>query len=157
FCILIAREVLRRMSARPARRYFLCIFLGVAIYIALLSFTRPAQRYLLFVLPLAYLFLMSKPRAGKYLTATAISIYAVLIVFITLNQIATGAVAQKMVQQLSARGWMADTDPGALIGTVGDLFADQEGQATHKPYIVVPGRSPVAIFTMESHPAPFVR
>jgi hypothetical protein len=156
FCLLASRNMLSRAASSPGHRYIVCILLGIAIYIALLSFTRPAQRYLLFVLPLSYLLLLDRVKCGKYWTTATALIYVALIIFITLNQIATGSVAHKMVEQLDAHGWIANTEPGALTGTMGNLFPDQGTDANHRPYIVVAGASPDAIVTVESHPAPFV-
>jgi len=156
--VLLSKEILLEAATPSARRYLLCIFLGVMICVAILSLTRPAQRYLLFVLPLSYFFVMTKSRSGKYITGTSILVYAVLILFITLNQVATGAVAQKMVQQITARGLLDDTEAGDLImGSAGNRFPDQVNGAAQKRYTVIAGKSPNAIVTVESHPAPLVR
>ncbi len=156
--VLLSKDILLDAATPSVRRYLLCMFLGVMIYVAILSLTRPAQRYLLFVLPLSYFFVMTKRRSGKYITGTTISVYAVLILFITLNQVATGAVAQKMVQQITARGLLNDTEPGDLIiGSAGNRFPEQVNGTAQKRYTVIVGKSPNAIVTVESHPAPLVR
>ena len=155
--VLASREVLRATSTAASRRYLECIFVGLSICIVILSLTRPAQRYLLFVLPLSYVCVMDKDRTNKYITAVAASFYAVLILFITLNQVATGAVARKMVQQIAARGLLNDTDPGDVIrGAEGDRFPDQVNGAPQKQYTVIAGTNPNAIVTVDSHPAPMV-
>jgi hypothetical protein len=155
--VLVSKEIVRHAKTQAARHYVRCILVGIVIFILVLSFTRPAQRYLLFVLPLAYLLLMNRKTSGKYVTGIAILIYTALIVFITLNQVATGSVVQKMMGQIAARGLLAATEPGDVIeGVAGDRFADQVGGAAQKHYIVVVGYSPNAIVTVESHPAPLV-
>jgi hypothetical protein len=155
--VLLAKQIMRDAATPSARRYLLCMFLGIVIFVAILSLTRPAQRYLLFVLPLSYFLVMTKSRSGKLVTGTTILVYAMLIVFITLNQVATGAVAQKMVQQIAARGLLDDTNPGDVImGNAGYLFPDQASEAARKHYAVINGNSPNAIVTVESHPAPLV-
>ncbi len=155
--VFLSKEIMLDATTPSARRYLLCMFLGIVIFVAILSLTRPAQRYLLFVLPLSYFLVMTKSRSGKYVTGTTISVYAMLILFITLNQVATGAVAQKMVQQIAARGLLDDTAPGDLIiGSAGNRFPDQVNGAAVKHYTVVAGRSPNAILSVESHPAPLV-
>jgi hypothetical protein len=154
--VLLAKEVLVDAATPSARRYVLCMFLGVVTFIAILSLGRPAQRYLLFVLPLSYFFVMTKRRSGKYITAITILFYITLNLFITLNQVATGAVSQRMVQQITTRGLLNDTDPGKLIiGNAGDRFPDLSRTA-QKRYVVIVGTSPDAIVTVESHPAPMV-
>src|ERR1039458_6389137 len=123
--ILLSKDILLNTNTPSARRYILCMVLGIFIFVAILSLTRPAQRYLLFVLPLAYFFVMTKSRSGKYITGTTILVYVILILFITLSQVATGAVAQNMVQQINARGLLDDTEAGYLMGNAGNRFSDQ--------------------------------
>ena len=155
--VLLSKDILLKTTSRSARRYVLCLVLGVFLFMAILSFTRPAQRYLLFVLPLAYFFVMNKSRSGKFITGTTVFLYGMLSLFITLSQVATGTVAQDMVQQITARGLLDDTEAGALMGTAGNRFPDQVNGAAHKHFTVIAGNSPKAIFTVESHPAPLVR
>jgi len=156
-CVLLSKEILLETTTPSARRYILCMVLGVFLSIALLSFTRPAQRYLLFVLPLAYFFALNKSRSGKFIAVATIVLYGMLNLFITLNQVASGTVAQNMVQQITARGLLDDTEAGDLMGTAGNRFPDQVDGATHKHYTVIAGKSPKALFTVESRPAPLVR
>src|SRR5664280_1846036 len=155
--ILLSKDILLNTTTPSARRYILCMVLGIFIFVAILSLTRPAQRYLLFVLPLAYFFVMTKSRSRKCITGTTILLYGMLILFITLSQVASGAVAQSMVQQITARGLLDDTEAGDLIGSAGNRFPDQVNGAAHKHYAVIAGNSPKAIVTVESHPAPLVR
>jgi len=155
--VLLSKDALLKTATPTARRYVLCMVLGVFIFIAILSFTRPAQRYLLFVLPLAYFFVMNKSRSGKFITGATIVLYGMLNLFITLSQVASGTVAQDMVQEITARGLLDDTEAGDLMGTAGNRFPDQMNGAAHKQYTVIAGSSPKAIFTVESHPAPLVR
>ncbi|MDR3562070.1 MAG: hypothetical protein P4N59_11630 [Negativicutes bacterium] len=155
--VLLSKDILLKTTSPSARRYILCMVLGVFIFIAILSFTRPAQRYLLFVLPLAYFFVMNRSRSGKLITGATIFLYGMLSLFITLSQVATGTVAQNMVQQITARGLLDDTEAGDLMGTAGNRFPDQVSGAAHKHFTVIAGNSAKAIFTVESHPAPLVR
>ena len=156
--VVVSRQALLDAASPAARRYLLCIFAGVALFVFVLSFTRPAQRYLLFVLPLSYFFVINRSRSKNYMTVATVWLYSLLIVFITLNQVATGAVAQKMTQQIAARGLLDDTEPGDVIrGVDGDRFPDEVNGAVPKQhYMVIVGNSPQAIVTVESHPAPLV-
>ena len=154
--VLLSKDILLKTTTPSARRYILCLVLGTFTFIVILSFTRPAQRYLLFVLPLAYFFVMNKSRSGKFITGATIILYGMLNLFITLSQVATGTVAQNMVQQITARGLLPDTEAGDLFGTAGNRFPDEVDGAAHKHYTVIFGNSPKAIFTVESHPAPLV-
>src|SRR5271165_5851937 len=74
--VLLSKDILLDAATPSARRYLLCMFLGVMIYVVILALTRPAQRYLLFVLPLSYFFVMTKRRSGKYITGATILVYA---------------------------------------------------------------------------------
>ncbi len=154
--ILLSKDILLNTTTPSARHYILCMVLGIFMFIAILSLTRPAQRYLLFVLPLAYFFVMTKSRSRKFITGTTILVYGMLNLFITLSQVASGAVAQNMVQQITARGLLDDTEAGYLMANAGNLFPDQGNGAAHKHYTVIAGNSPKAILTVESHPAPLV-
>jgi hypothetical protein len=155
-CVLWGKEVWADTATTSGRRYLFCMLLGVAMFIGILSLARPAQRYLLFVLPLSYFFVITRGRTEKFLNGIAILFYAVLILFITLNQAATGAVSQKMLQQIIARGLLNDTYPGAiLLGSVGDRFPDLDEEST-KRYTVIAGSNPKAIVTVEDHPVPMV-
>ncbi len=154
--ILLSKDILLQTTAPSARRYIRCMMPGVFIFIAVLSLTRPAQRYLLFVLPLAYFFVINKSRSGKFITGATIFVYGMLNLFITLNQVASGNVAQNMVQQITARGLLNDTEAGVLMGNAGNRFPEQV-RAAHRHYTVIAGKSPNAVFTVESHPAPLVR
>jgi hypothetical protein len=155
--VLLAKDTLLNATTSSSRRYVLCMFLGIVIFVAILSLTRPAQRYLLFVLPLAYFFVMTKGRSGKYITGATVMAYGTIILFITLSQVASGAVARNMMQQITERGLLDDTEAGYIMGNAGDRFPDQVNGAPHKGYTVIAGNSPRAIVTVESHPAPLVR
>jgi len=155
-CVLWGKEVWVDTATTSGRRYLFCMLLGVAMFIGILSLARPAQRYLLFVLPLSYFFVITRGRSERFLNGIAILFYAVLILFITLNQAATGAVSQKMLQQIIARGLLNDTYPGAiLLGSVGDRFPDLD-EASTKRYTVIAGSNSKAIVTVEDHPGPMV-
>jgi len=154
--VLLSKDALLNTTSLSARRYILCMVLGIFMFIAILSLTRPAQRYLLFVLPLAYFFVMNKSGSGRVMTGATIFVYGMLSLFIAMSQLASGRVAQNMVQEITARGLLDDTEAGYVIGTVGNRFPDQVSGAAHKHFTVIEGNSPKAIFAVESHPAPLV-
>lgn len=154
--VFLASKILLDATTLSARRYLLCISVGIVIFVLVLSLARPAQRYLLFVLPLSYFFVVNDRRGGRIIAGTAVLLYAALNLFICLNQIATGSVSQEMVQQITERGLLGDTNPGKLImGNAGNRFPDLTGGGA-KGYTVISGSSPNAIVTVESHPAPMV-
>ncbi len=103
-CVLWGKEVWADTATTSGRRYLFCMLLGVAMFIGILSLARPAQRYLLFVLPLSYFFVITRGRTEKFLNGIAILFYAVLILFIVKSGSLTGAVSQRCSQRIIARG-----------------------------------------------------
>jgi hypothetical protein len=135
-------------------RILVCIMLGIVIFIGVLSFTRPAQRYLLFVLPLAYLFIASYLNTRKTLTVIIIFLCMLTNVYITLSQYATGQAALALTQRISESGLIAVTNPEAILGDTGNAFP--VNARMNKKYIVIVGQSPRQLFYAESSPAPFI-
>ncbi|SAK88681.1 hypothetical protein AWB81_04677 [Caballeronia arationis] len=112
---------------------------GLAVLAALLVFSlsRPAQRYLLPLLPLFLLILPREALRKKTLIMVTLLIFASINVFIGYSQWCTGTAAIKMVQALQSAGLLDETDPGAIAGDVGNYFrAEHLGNAR---YVVVPG------------------
>jgi hypothetical protein len=131
---------------------------GILVFVGILSGTRPAQRYLLFVLPLLYFFVPGILRASKVLTWVTLGCYVAINGFIALSQIATGNAAAELTQKIAAAGLIEDTDPGAIAGHTGNQFpADSLTDSTTKKYTVIAGTSSTQLFFAESRPAPFVR
>jgi hypothetical protein len=71
-------EIWSRREHRPA-------IVSILIFIATLSFSRPAQRYLMFVLPF-YFLLLSRGQIIRRQLVPVICVYLMLSVFISLNQ-----------------------------------------------------------------------
>jgi len=130
------------------------MFLGVVIFwesFHLLALLRDI--YCLYS-QLPILFVMTRWSSGKAVTGAVVFFYSCLIVFISLNQVATGAVSRSMVQEIETRGLLGDTDPGSLVTeATGNLFPDL-GRVTEKHYVVIPGPARNAIVTVKSSPAP---
>ena len=105
-----------------SRRYMICLAAGIFLFIGALSFTRPAQRYLLFVLPLAYCF-VARAMAGRRLIAALVIVLSIAINgFIYANQLAKGQASAEMMKQITGDGYLPFTDAGALILQDGDQF-----------------------------------
>lgn len=134
-------------------RLVVCLILGLVAVIGVLSLTRPAQRYLLFLLPLAYLFVAPLLARRKVLAGLVIAVSLALDLFVAANQLATGRAAAAMVALLADSGRLAETDAGALAPQVGDRFPLRP--AAPPLYTVVEGRAPGALAIVESAPVPF--
>jgi dolichol-phosphate mannosyltransferase len=126
---------------------FLCI-------VCCLSVTRPAQRYLLFVLPLLFCLLnFDFPRRRLLLSLTA-ACYIFSDAFISLSQIASGGTAADLTAQIVSHGLLADTDPDILTCYTGQFFPP--GGPAHRKYVVVAGTNPQMILHAERQPFPLV-
>lgn len=134
-------------------RLVVCLILGVVAVIGVLALTRPAQRYLLFLLPLAYLFVAPLLAHRKILAGLVIAVSLALDLFVAANQLATGRAAAAMVTLLTESGRLAETDPGALAPQVGDRFPLRP--ATQPVYTIVEGRVAGALAVVERAPLPF--
>jgi hypothetical protein len=139
---------------RETFRIFFCAALGITIFIGVLSFTRPAQRYLLFVLPLVYFFLAPALAGKKRVAAIVVALWVVINIYIMLNQYATGQAVAELTQKITDSGLIDVTDPGAIDGHIGNRFPVNTSR--DKKYIVVAGKNPAQILFAESMPAPFV-
>jgi hypothetical protein len=118
----------------------------ILIYIGTLAFVRPAQRYLLFVLPFFYLLII--PAAdGLRAALLAIAIYVPINVVLLLNQIATGEAATDLTNKIEACGLLTASEPGNIIGTTGDRFPFNSETAKFKVTI---GRPKNAILSAEA-------
>lgn len=164
FCIFAAILLLTLKNGvdhyrdnKEAHRKLLCCALGVLIFIGILSFTRPAQRYLLFVLPFLYLFIPQLLQKEKILTWMTLGIYIALNIFVTLSQMATGNAAMHLTRMIEEKGFINETAPGAIISHTGNHFPiDALTGESPKKYTVIAGTHPKQLFFADSHPAPFI-
>ncbi|MQT11690.1 hypothetical protein [Segnochrobactrum spirostomi] len=153
FVVTAAEGVATARSGEGDLRLVVCLILGIVAVIGALALTRPAQRYLLFLLPLAYLFVAPLLARRKILAGLVIAVSLALDLFVAANQLATGRAAAAMVTLLSESGGLAETDPGALAPQVGDRFPLHP--AVPPAYTVVEGRAAGALAVVESAPVPF--
>jgi hypothetical protein len=138
-----------------ASRLARCFLLGALVFIGVLSLSRPAQRYLLFLLPLGFCFILPALRHRKTLIGITLAFYILFDIYIGLSQYATGRSATELTEQIIAANLLEVTHAGALAGHTGNRFPLHSAIA--KKYIVVAGKSPRQILYAESQPLPFVR
>ena len=152
---LCIADGIQRESANPSnRRYKICLAVGIFLFIGVLSFTRPAQRYLLFVLPLAYVFVARAMVGRKLMAALVIVVSIALNGYIYVNQLAKGQASAEMMRQITDDGYLPLTDPGPLLLQDGDQFPLQYDAPNR--YIVVQGKAADAIVTVNKRPLPLV-
>ena len=114
--------------------------LGLSVFVMLLvlSYARPTQRYLLFVLPF---FIMALPVA---LLRSKIAVYLSLAVFwgangfIEYSRWCTGEASRKMVDKIVASSLIQVTDPGSIRPHALDAFIGLPADA-NRHYVVVDG------------------
>lgn len=131
-------------------RVRILVGLSVLFVVLSLSLTRPAQRYLLFVLPV---FMMILPRdiiRNRVVVAFAVMLFITANAVIETNKWSAGLAAQKMLGELSERGIIQVTNPGAISPSVGDAFFEYPD--SERIYLVVPGPVADAIVTVSAGP-----
>lgn len=130
-------------------RYLLCLFLFIIVFICILSFTRPTQRYLMFLLPIMYYFLAPKLIQEIKFYTFGIAIYSILNLFLLSNQYATGVATQLTVEYLENHGITQKTFAGDIEAHAGDVFFPY--RKVNKLYTVIAGTHPQAVFTGSSN------
>lgn len=126
------------------------LFLAIAILgiIAFFSLTRPAQRYLLVVLPLFFFLIPATVIGNKRVLISTITLYAFINLFIGYSQWCTGTAAVKMINAVKTAGLLDVTHPGAIEGHIGNQF-DINKRGNSK-FIVIAGDNPAAIIRTQS-------
>lgn len=127
--------------------YATTIALGILVFISSLSVIRPAQRYLLFILPLFYILILRK--INKSYAILTVLVFFMLNTFITLNQIVSGTAALDLVKKIEDRNLIHDTYPGALAPHVGNRFDIPDDNKKYKYYGFI-GKHPDQILFSES-------
>ena len=133
--VLILYKLISDSGNSSESNIFKAISLGILIFLCLLSFTRPSQRYLLFILPVLYLAIMASPKMKipKYLAILTGSVYLSLSAFATTYQFVVGNAAQEMALKIEEAGLTGVTDPGAIEPHVGGFhFAREQKRAQYK-------------------------
>lgn len=124
--------------------------LGSSIFfvLLLLSCSRPAQRYLLFVIPFFIFFIPDIIFKSRIVILSTAILFVLINSFIELSRYATGSASQLMVNRLVREGKILQTNPGAIEAHVGDKFFNSRD--TNKSYIVVFGSNENTIFSITS-------
>lgn len=124
--------------------------IGASIFfvLLLLSSSRPAQRYLLFVIPFFIFFIPDTILKSRVVIFSSALLFFMTNSFIELSRYATGSASELMVNKLSIEGMLQQTNPGIIEAHVGDKFFDSRD--VRKSYIVVLGRSQNTIFSVSS-------
>ena len=149
----IKQVFLYKENLSNAKRYNLCMIIGVVIFIFILSFTRPTQRYLMFILPFAYLFLSPKIYYCKKVNFFTIGIYIIVNLMLLYNQYVSGSASQIMVNEIRRRGVVEKTDGGAINPHAGNVFF--RFRNNKKVYKIIDGNVMGSLYTSEAGFMPF--
>lgn len=117
-----------------------CLSIGLVIFA--LSITRPAQRYLIFVIPFYVLLLPENLISNKYLARSSVAIYCLINIFIGYNQWCTGTSAEVIATKIKNGNLLPFTSPGVVEPHVGNLFSHYE--IKDAKYTVTSGLDPNA-------------
>lgn len=119
----------------------------IFIYILILSFTRPAQRYLITILPIVFLVILKNLKFYKInlLSLFIIIIYVPLNLLITLNFYFTAYNNETIISYLRTEKLISKTDPGNLYPHSYHFFSKD---LTKREYIIsdIPGKSFIKSF-----------
>jgi hypothetical protein len=147
--VVLLADTVRRAVAH--RSWLARLTLATLVpYLALSSLSRPAQRYLLLVLPLVLLdAVMAEPDrrlALRAAGASSMALFGALSLAASLAIAANARATDAMTGWIEGRGWTAQTDPGALRGHTDHRFPLEPPPDPR--YVVVQG-NPHAVLHQE--------
>lgn len=122
--------------------------IAIILIIALFSLTRPAQRYLLIVIPIFIFLIPRKVIVNKHIFILSIIIYVFINIFIAYSQWCTGTASQKMVDAINSAGLINISNPGVIEGHVGNQF--KRNSSDDFKYIVIAGEDESAKIKVQS-------
>ncbi len=138
-----------RESERVARVRVI-VGLSMLFVILALSISRPAQRYLLFVLPFFVMILPRDILKERWVLSSTLTLFVLANAFIEINKWSAGTASVEMLEVIEAKGLVQETNPGAIGPSVGNAFFEY---STHdKSYLVVPGAAVNAIAVTHAGP-----
>lgn len=134
-----------RVDGRPPDSASRALWMAAACFLLILSFTRPAQRYLLFIIPFVVLAIPATFFSNRRLFHATLILFCAANAFADASRWCTGTAAERMVREVQSRGLMERTDPGAVLPHAGSpFFRAQRGQLA---FTIVAGTAPDALVT----------
>jgi hypothetical protein len=128
-------------------------FITSIIFIFILSFTRPTQRYLIFIIPFFYYIIDFNLYAKKYILYITFIFYTIVDLFILSNQYNTGIATQNMVDVVIKKNILNITEAGSIKAHAGNIFYPYN--TNKKKYIIIEGYSKDYIIISRSNCLPF--
>jgi hypothetical protein len=99
-------------------------YLTIVLYLILLSFILPAQRYLLLIVPIVYLFFLNQKNLIKSFLISC-TLFIPLNFILLINQHMTGNAAVSIVEYLKLNNLLDITCPQAIDSHVGNYFKNK--------------------------------
>lgn len=146
--VLVLVPLVLLMIADKNKNFRSRLGLSVLIVLILLSSTRPAQRYLLFVIPFFIFFIPENILKSRTVILSTFFLFFLINSFIELSRFSSGSAAEKMVDKLVRDGILQQTIPGVIEGHVGNKFF--EAKDFRKYYIVASRSNLRTIFSVTS-------
>jgi hypothetical protein len=144
----IVTLLLTYLSLGPHSKISYSFWASILIVIFLFSLTRPAQRYLIFLVPF---FIMALPKIfieSKKLIWSTVAIFIAINCYIELNRWSNGTASLLIVHELERNNLIEKTNPGAVGANVNNFFFNSRDHL--KEYIVISGISNKSIITVTS-------
>ena len=104
-------------------------YLTIVLYLILLSFILPAQRYLLLSIPIVYLFFLNKKNLIKSFVISC-TLFIPLNFILLINQYMTGNAAISIVEYIKLNNLLDITCPQAIDAHVGNYFKNKTNCST---------------------------
>ncbi len=136
------------LSMKSVDKFYKRLGISIGTVIFVLSLSRPAQRYLLMVIPFFILLLPRIVISNKLILRASVIAYLIINSFIAYSQWCTGTAAENMALSIRKAGLIEVTDPGAIEAHVGNQF--NINPPSHALYTVVAGNDPSAIINSQS-------
>jgi len=131
------------LRRREDGRFPVTLWCAIVAMLVVFSLTRPAQRYLLFVLPLVIALLPAQLFSRRSMLVTTLSLFVLANAFVEYSRACTGTASERMAAKIVELGLATSTDLGAISPHVGPSIDHVPPLRTD--YIVVKDRVPDAI------------
>lgn len=147
------KHYLYYLKTNDKNKIFISFFITSIIFIIILSFTRPTQRYLIFIIPFFYYIIDFNLYVKKYILYITLILYSIFDLFIFSNQYNTGIASKNMVDEIIKKKILNITEAGSIKAHAGNIFYPYN--KNKKIYIIVEGYSKNSIFISKSNFLPF--
>ena len=136
------------LRQREHGRFPATLWCAILAMLMVFSLTRPAQRYLLFVLPLLVALLPAQLFSRRSMLVATLSLFVLSNMFVEYNRACTGTASARMAARIVELGLATSTDLGAISPHVGPDIDHTPPARTD--YIVVKGLVPNAVAVMQA-------